>query len=120
MGSYTNKVTNENNLCKLPTYAQKLFFRDLLTSDSFILQPGKGPGAFFNYVTSPNCPRAGASFRITRGKDKSSVTMMPQHRAFVFYLRAKLSPSHSTDAVRNSLNTLKQILQIAEFYQELG
>lgn len=36
MGSYTNKVTNENNLCKLPTYAQKLFLRDLVTYDSFI------------------------------------------------------------------------------------
>lgn len=69
----------------------KLFLRDLVTSDSFILQPGKGPGALLNYVTSPSCPRAGASFRITKGEDNSSVTIMPQHRTFLFYLRAEMS-----------------------------
>lgn len=63
VGSYTNKHTSKNDLYELPTYAQKLFLRDLLTSGSFTLQPGKDPGACFNHVTSLESPRAGASFR---------------------------------------------------------
>lgn len=63
IGSYTNKRTNKNDLYELRTYAQKLFLRDLLTSGSFTLQPGKDPGACFNHVTSLECSRAGASFR---------------------------------------------------------
>lgn len=83
--SYTNKFTNKNNLYELPTYTQKLFLRDLVTCDSFILQPGKDPGNFFNHVTSPHCPRAGAPFRNTRGEAKSSATMMLQHRDISWY-----------------------------------
>lgn len=43
-------------MCKLPTYAQKLFLRDLVTSDSFILQPGKGPGAFLIVLQAQTVP----------------------------------------------------------------
>lgn len=85
IGSYTNKHSNKNDLYELPTYAQKLFLRGLVTSDSFTLQPGKDPGAFFNHFTSPDCPRAGASFRNTRVEAKSSVTVMLQHRGISLY-----------------------------------
>lgn len=68
-------------LYELPTYAQKLFFKDLVTNDSSTLQLGKDPGAFFNHVTTPDCPRA----RNTRGEPKPSVIVILLHRDISLY-----------------------------------